>query len=215
MTRTFKIISWLTILLFALFISLTSLRYFVLSPEVAIGKPFDIRFTEYITSLQIHIIGGSLALFLGVWNFWGKSRNKYPLLHRWIGRVYLIAVLLGGASGFYLGLTAIGGLTSRIGFVLLAILWLSTGIMAYLRIRQGDVQLHREWMIRNYALTLAGVTLRLWLPTFLSFGFTFVETYTTVAWLSWFPNLLVAEFIIRKGQVREYKQFDNSRVVNH
>lgn len=215
MTRTFKIISWLTILLFALFISLTSLRYFVLPPEAAIGKPFDIRFTEYITSLQIHIIGSSLALFLGVWNFWGKSRDKYPLLHRWIGRLYLIAVLLGGTAGFYLGLTAIGGLTSRIGFVLLAVLWLSTALMAYLRIRQGDVQSHKEWMIRNYALTLAGVTLRLWLPTFLSLGYTFAETYTTVAWLSWFPNLLVAEFIIRNGQVREYKQFDNLRVVNH
>jgi uncharacterized membrane protein len=150
-----------------------------------------------------------------VWNFWGKSRNKYPLLHRWIGRVYLIAVLVGGTAGFYLGLTAIGGLTSRIGFVLLAVLWLSTGLMAYLRIRQGDVRSHKEWIIRNYALTLAGVTLRLWLPTFLSLGFTFAETYTTVTWLSWFPNLLVAEFIIRKRQVKEYKQFDNSRVVNH
>jgi len=190
-------------MLLASVIALTSLRYFVLTPEAAIGQPLGNRFTEYISALQIHILGSALALFLGVWNFWGKSRDKYLSLHRWLGRIYLIAVFVGGTAGFYLGLTAFGGLPTRTGFVLLAVLWLSTGVMAYLRIRQGNVSAHREWMIRNYALTLAAVTLRLWLPTFLSLGFTFIESYITIAWLSWFPNLLIAELVIRNGKVRE------------
>ena len=214
MTRTFKIVGLLTMMLFASVIALTSLRYFFLTPEAAIGQPLGNRFAEYIGALQIHIIGSAVALFLGGWNFWGRTRDKYSPLHQWLGRIYLLAVLIGGTSGFYLGLTAFGGLPTRSGFVLLAVLWLSTGMMAYLRIRQGKVQAHREWMIRNYALTLAAVTLRLWLPIFLSLDFTFIESYATIAWLSWFPNLLIAELVIKNKKAREHRQFVSSIVAN-
>jgi uncharacterized membrane protein len=197
-------------LMFASIITLTSLRYFVLTPEAAIGQPLGDRFAEYINALQIHIAGSAVALFFGVWNFLGKLRDKYLSLHRWLGRIYLLAVLVGGTSGFYLGLSAFGGLPTRMGFVLLAALWLSTGVMAYWRVRQGNFQKHREWMIRNYALTLAAVTLRLWLPAFLALGFSFVEAYATIAWLSWVPNLLVSEFIIRNGTRSDYQVADAS-----
>ena len=200
--------------LLASVIALTSLRYFVLTPEAAVGQPLGDRFAEYESSLQIHIAGSSLALFLGVWNFWGKSRDKYPSLHRWLGRLYLLAVLAGGASGFYLGLTAFGGLPTRVGFILLAVAWLSTGLMAYSRVRQGGFQAHREWMIRNYALTFAAVTLRLWLPIFLSLGFSFAEAYATVAWISWVPNLLAAEVIIKNQNGKEYLQADSMGVAS-
>lgn len=197
MTRIFKITGWLIMMLFASLIALTSFRYFVLTPEAAVGQPLGMRFTEYLGALQLHITGSAIALFLGGWNFWGKTRDKFSPLHQWLGRIYLLGVFLGGISGFYLGLTAFGGLATGSGFVLLAMLWLISGAMAYLRIRQGKIQAHREWMIRNYALTLAAVTLRLWLPTFLSLDYTFAESYTTVAWISWVPNLIVAEFLIK------------------
>lgn len=188
--------------LLASLIALVSLRYFILSPEAATGEPLAQRFAQYITPLLFHAGGGAIALFLGAWNFWGVFRNKYLDLHRWLGRIYLLAVFVGGTAGLYLALTAFGGLPTRIGFSTLAVLWLATAVMAYLRIRQGDVQAHREWVIRSYALTFSAVMLRLWLPLFFSLGFNFPEAYTTVAWLCWVPNLLVAELIIssRKRQ---------------
>jgi hypothetical protein len=70
-------------------------------------------------------------------------------------------------------------------------------------------------MIRNYALTLGAVTLRLWLPLFLSLDYTFVESYATIAWLSWFPNLLVAELIIKNKKVGEHQQLVSSSIANH
>ena len=180
-------------------VALTSVRYFFLSPEVAIDGPLAQRFAEYITPLLFHVGGGIVALSLGAWGFWGTFRNKYLWLHRWLGRVYLLAVLVGGTAGFYMALTAFGGLPARIGFAMLGLLWLATGATAYLRIRRGDVRLHREWMIRNYALTFSAVMLRVWLPLFLALGYDFPEAYTTVAWLCWVPNLLVAELIIGGG----------------
>jgi uncharacterized membrane protein len=187
-------------------IALTSLRYFLLSPEVAIGPPLAQRFNEYMTPLLFHAGGGVVALSLGAWSFWGTFRNRYLGLHRWLGRVYLLAVLVGGMAGFYMALTAFGGLPTRIGFLMLAALWLTTGAMAYLRIRQGDVRAHREWMIRNYALTFSAVMLRVWLPLFLSLGYDFPEAYATVAWLSWAPNLLAAELIIGGGKAWAKRQ---------
>ena len=184
----------------AALVALTSARYFFLSPEVAIDGPLARRFAEYITPLLFHAGGGIVALSLGAWGFWGTFRNRYLSLHRWLGRVYLLAVLVGGTAGFYMALTAFGGLPARIGFGMLALLWLTTGATAYLRIRRGNVRLHREWMIRSYALTFSAVMLRVWLPLFMALGYEFPEAYVTVAWLCWVPNLLVAELIVGSGK---------------
>jgi hypothetical protein len=54
-------------------------------------------------------------------------------------------------------------------------------------------------MVRNVAVTLAAVTLRLWLPVLLGMHVPFDTAYPIVAWLCWVPNLLVAETIIRRG----------------
>jgi uncharacterized membrane protein len=199
MIRTLKITVWLAMMLLALLIAALSFRYFILSPEVAAGPPLAKRFAEYITPLLFHAGGGIIALALGPWGFWGTFRNRYPGLHRWTGRIYLTAVLVGSIAGLYMAATAFGGLPTRIGFGMLGALWLTTGTMAYARIRRGDVQIHRQWMIRNYALTFSAVTLRLWLPLFFALGYEFPEAYTTVAWLCWVPNLLVAELLLRNG----------------
>jgi uncharacterized membrane protein len=206
MTRALKIIGWLAMEILAVLIALTSFRYFIQSPEVAMGPPLGKRFAEYITPLLFHAGGGIVALSLGPWGFWGAFRSKRLRLHRWMGRIYLLSVLVGGVAGFYLAVTAFGGLPTRIGFSMLAALWLTTGAMAYRHIRQGNVQMHREWMIRNYALTFSAVMLRLWLPLFMTLGYGFPEAYMTVAWLCWFPNLLVAELIISRGKTRVTRQ---------
>ena len=52
-------------------------------------------------------------------------------------------------------------------------------------------------MIRNYALTFAAATLRIELVALLMSGVSFTVAYTTVAWSSWVPNLLVVETWLR------------------
>jgi len=180
----------------ALGVALVSFRFFILKPEAATGPPFAARFAAYITPLLFHAGGGIVALVLGPWGFWNGLRKKHLRLHRWMGRIYLLAVLTGGVAGLVMATTAFGGLPTRIGFSLLDLLWLTTGVIAYLHIRRGRVQTHREWMIRNYALTFSAVTLRIWLPLFLALGYGFPEAYMTVAWLALVPNLLIAEIAI-------------------
>ena len=83
---------------------------------------------------------------------------------------------------------------------MLASLWLYTGLMAYIRIKQGDARSHRRWMVRNYALTYAAVALRIYLPLFLMNGMEFIPAYQTIAWICWVPNIVIAEWIFVRGK---------------
>ena len=158
-------------------------------------------FEAHPIGIYTHIFASIVALVLGPFQFSGALRQRYTVVHRWSGRVYLlVGVLIGGVSGLYMAQFAYGGLVARTGFTLLALGWLATGLMAYLAIRRRDVTNHRRWMIRNYALTFAAVTLRIYLGLFFAAGVRFEDFYPLVAWLCWVPNLLVAEWLLKSSQ---------------
>lgn len=153
-------------------------------------------FLEHRSVILTHVFASSVALAFGPLQFSAKLRRDRPWLHRWTGRLYLaVGVLAGGLAGLYMAQYAFGGPPARLGFSLLATGWLFTGLRAYLAIRRGAVQAHRQWMIRNYALTFAAVTLRLYLPASLASGVSFEQAYPIIAWLCWVPNLLIAEWL--------------------
>ena len=58
-------------------------------------------------------------------------------------------------------------------------------------------------MIRNYALTFAGVTIRIYLGLFFASGLKFEEFYPSLAWLCWVPNLILVEWWLLPGRNRQ------------
>jgi len=158
----------------------------------------------WLSAFYLHIFFGGIALLSGWSQFLKKFRNRYLPVHRALGKVYLIVVLISGCSGLYIAMYATGGLVAVTGFSGLAIGWLFTSVMAYLSILRKEVDKHQYWMIRSYALCFAAVTLRIWLPFFqLAFDFEFLIAYRIIAWLCWVPNLLVAEMIIRNLKIQK------------
>jgi uncharacterized membrane protein len=154
-------------------------------------------FESHRWAIYLHVAASIAALAIGPFQFVRRLRSRLPGLHRLLGRIYLGGgVLLGGLAGLYMALHAFGGWPTRLGFALLALAWLYTGMRAYRAIRSGDPLAHRRWMIRNFALTFAAVTLRLLLPTALVSGLRFADAYPYIAWLCWVPNLLVAELFL-------------------
>ncbi|PIQ48832.1 MAG: hypothetical protein COW03_07950 [Cytophagales bacterium CG12_big_fil_rev_8_21_14_0_65_40_12] len=151
------------------------------------------------TMFKVHIYLGGLALMIGWPQFIKNFRNKNLNFHRMLGKVYLMSILLSGVAGLYIGYYAEGGWVAKLGFIGLAIAWLYTSCMAYLSIRKLQIDAHKRWMIRSYALTFAAVTLRIWLPLFQNgFGMEFISAYVIIAWLCWVPNLLWAEWYVRQ-----------------
>jgi hypothetical protein len=89
-------------------------------------------------------------------------------------------------------------LAKRTGWGLMT--WLTTALLAYRSIRAGDTRTHQRWMIVNYALTFAAVTLRIQLPLSGALGIPFDTAYPIIAWSCWVPNLLVAAWIVQRMQ---------------
>jgi uncharacterized membrane protein len=177
-------------------IALVGARYFVRPPLPTASDEFGRHFARYFPMLLPHIMGGVVAMAIGPWQFVARLRERHLSLHRWLGRIYLIAVLIGSAAGLAMAAVSMGGLATHTGFGMLAGLWFLTGAIAYRQIRRGDLVSHKQWMIRNYSLTFAAVTLRLWLP-FLAgvVRIDSMDAYITVSWLCWVPNLIVGEII--------------------
>jgi uncharacterized membrane protein len=156
-------------------------------------------FEAHAVGIGLHIFASALALVLGPFQFSRRLRAARPRLHRWLGRAYLgVGVLAGGLAGFYMAAFAFGGIVSKLGFGMLALAWLATGATAYAAIRRRDVTAHRRWMVRNFALTFAAVTLRLYLPSSMAARIPFEIAYPAIAWLCWLPNVAVAEWLVRR-----------------
>lgn len=150
---------------------------------------------------KTHIVFGGVSLLIGWTQFSPWIRRKHVTVHRTIGKVYITACMLAGLSGLYIAIYATGGWISSMGFGTLGLLWLITTMKAYLSIRQKQVNIHRRWMIRSYALAFAAVTLRIWIPfAQLALHIDYFTAYPVISWLCWVPNLFVAEMILRQPQ---------------
>jgi len=157
-----------------------------------------ISIDHWRTAFFIHVYASMWVLFAGFTQFSKKLLREKPKLHRTLGTIYVVDVLLiTGPAGLVMGFYANGGTFSRIAFVLLALLWIFFTAMALIKAKQKKFKEHRNYMIRSYALTLSALTLRAW-----KYGITNtmaippMDVYRIVAWLGWVGNLIFAEFLI-------------------
>lgn len=150
------------------------------------------------TAFFVHVYMSIWVLLAGFTQFSKRFRARQRGLHRTFGYIYSVdVVLITGPAGFIMGIYANGGITSKISFVALAIMWVYFTVMAVSKARSGDYLAHRDFMIRSYALTLSAITLRAWKWGITnSFDFPPMDVYRAVAWLGWVPNLAFAEFLI-------------------
>lgn len=194
-----KTVRWSTFIFFSVAIGLYPFLYLLL--DMSGGFPASkgdlLQSKLWNIAFYQHILLGAVAMLTGWSQFSKRIRNRNLNVHRTLGKIYVIAVVLSGAAGFYLALFATGGLMSSLGFSFLAVSWLFTTLQAYLLIRKREIDAHQYWMIRSYALCWAAVTLRLWIPFFqLATDLEFITAYRIIAWLCWVPNLVVAEIIV-------------------
>jgi len=172
-----------------------------------IASNFVDRPAWFHLALYLHIVFAGLALMLSPLQFSTRLRARMPRLHRVVGRIVLSSVGVGGCAGLAIAPWNLAGPVGIAGFGLLALLWLSFAWRALGAARRRDFVEHRRWAIRTFALTYAGVTLRLWVGVMIALqtGFggidedlAFTRAYHLVPFLAWVPNLIVAERFLRR-----------------
>ena len=178
----------------AWFIAHSALRYMTLNPD-AFGPYFRPR--RY--GLLLHITGGLVALTVGLVQLWLGATGRTRGLHRRLGRAYIVGVVVASVGALYLAFTIpAGAWVYASGLVGLATAWLVTTSLAYVAIRHGRQEQHREWMTRSYVVTFAFVTFRFFAETLTAMGVgTETEVSAFCAWFCWAVPLLHAEVLIQ------------------
>ena len=167
--------------------------YFKFSKEV---------YTEYFWYrapwLLVHVICGITATLIGPLQFIPAIRTKSPLLHRNLGKIYIGCVVLSTFVSFYLVSTAGLGIVYDTGLAMLGIVWLTTTLMAWLSIRKGNKEMHKEWMIKSYVLTLSFVMFRFTEDLLARAGVSdFVGRKVLMAWACWAIPFFITELVLQ------------------
>ena len=187
---------------FVLMLQIT-LKYIPLSSEVAF---LQIKQTEvstirsYLPIFYVHVYSAIFVLVAGITQFSSKIQASYKKVHKASGYFYAgMVLLLAAPSGIFIGFFANGGPIAKVSFVLLGILWFYFTLKAIILILKGDIIRHKRYMWRSFALACSAITLRLW-KVILVYLFhpAPMDVYQIIAWLGWIPNLLIAEWLIRK-----------------
>lgn len=198
MSKILKPLFWIFGLYFGGLLARDASLYFIRYPDHFVRAGYQ----NYLPMVLVHLGGGILTVLIGPFQFWSALRNKYPRVHRAMGRIYLSGVGIGGIGAAYMTFYTFGGFANQLGFGLFTIGWLLTGAMAFWRIRHANVAAHREWMIRNYALTLGPALFRsIYRPLLSLFLNDGGMIFTAGLWIALLGNLLVAELIIQRKHI--------------
>lgn len=148
--------------------------------------------------LLIHLSGGTIALLTGIFQLWSGLRMRFPKVHRWTGRVYLVAVGIGTVGALWLATTPSFGWNYGTALTGLAFAWSGCALMGYRAIRARKVAMHRRWMIRAYVVTFAFVIYRIIELALFHAGVKDVPTVEiTAAWACWTIPLAITLVVQR------------------
>lgn len=188
----FPLLIWFAVFFMTWLFMHSADHYLKLTPE-ALGKYFKLRWV-----LIAHITAGGGALITGIIQFWPKLRTYKYTLHRIIGLIYLLAVLVSSVCALILAFSTAYKINWAYAFTLQvwASVWISATAIAYYSALKRKFMLHKEWMIRSYIITVS----------FLISGFAFKipyvqqlgtteEVYVPLFWMGWAVPLYLYELI--------------------
>jgi hypothetical protein len=172
---------------------------------------YDAAHPASTSGIGMHFAAGGTILALGFVQLLSQVRQHIPALHRWFGRIYVSASLLAGAGGliFIADTGTLGGLAMNSGFGLYGALTMFAAVQTYRYARRRDIDTHRSWAIRLFALAIGSWLYRM------EYGLWFLVTHklghtadfhgpfdAVMAFFFYVPNLLIAEAYLRGGSER-------------
>ena len=134
--------------------------------------PYNPGFVEHPIITGIHVVLGGVYLAFAPFQFVQRIRNRAMGYHRWMGRLLAGSGLVVGAGGFFLGVfVPFSGWPERMVIGFFSVFFFVAIAKGVLYARAHEAGLHREWMIRAFAIGLGIATMRIiFVPILIAIG---------------------------------------------
>jgi uncharacterized membrane protein len=154
-----------------------------------------------------HGLAGACALILGPMQFSDRLRQRFALLHRVVGRIYVAGVFVAAPLGTYIQyFNERTGSPRSFSFAAAtdAALWMITTGIALGFILMGKVQQHRQWMTRSFAVAIVFLEVRVvaGVTGWEKLGESATET---IVWACVAFSLLLADVVLQWQELRRVK----------
>jgi len=150
----FKTILWVSLGLTTLFVFITS--EVLLITDYPMYHAYRLQVIADRGLLIPHTLCGTFALLAGPLQFSSRFRQRHLKLHRVLGRMYFVSVIIGAFTGIALA-TGRPGLP---GTSMQGAAWIVCTTAAVIAARNRQIAVHRQWMARSYAVTVTFVSSR-------------------------------------------------------
>ena len=170
--------------------------------------PANARFFASPSPVVIHIISSAIYALLGAFQFVSRLWQRGLKWHRWVGRLLVPFGILVGLSGVWMTLfypypegasDLLYALRLFFGFGMVLSI-----ILGFISIRRRDVDQHRAWMTRAYAIGMgAGTQVLTGMAGALLLGKPNEFENALLMGAAWVINLAVAEWSIHKDSTRQ------------
>ena len=193
------------------------ITYLNLKPNVGFlsFKQDYINIPIWKVSFYIHVFSSSLCLLAGLTQFSETILKDFAKVHKWIGKIYVYNILvINFPTGMVLAFYANGLWPTKLAFVILDLLWFWFTLKSILDVKSGNIQGHKNNMMKSFALTFSAVTLRIWNEVLsATTNIDPLSLYQINSWLGFLPNLIVVELYMRLSSASNRKK--NIYFINH
>src|SRR3984957_1290581 len=149
-----KTVIWISLGLTALFVFITS--EVLLITDYPMYHAYRLQVIADRRLLIPHTLSGMMALLIGPVQFSSRFRQRHLKIHRVLGRIYVISVFVGAATGVALA----SGRPGFPGTSMQAAAWIVCTTAALITARNRHIVQHRQWMAQSYAVTFTFVSSR-------------------------------------------------------
>ena len=197
---------WVAIVLSVIILLIfAAIRLAAMAQDPPPTDAFGIRYVQHPWVALLHMVPGLLFLTLAPLQFVARIRQRRIGLHRGLGRALAtcaaISVLFALVASFRL--PAFGGVSTQTATVFFGAIFIFSLAKAIRHIRRKDICLHREWMIRTFALATGVASIRVFIGLFTALSdLGLEEVFGASFWLGFGVNLLMAEVWINRTRGR-------------
>jgi uncharacterized membrane protein len=108
-------------------------------------------------AVVMHVASAVAVMLAGALQLVPEVRSRFPVFHRWNGRLYMLTAVTLSAAGLYMTWIrgSVGDLTTHLGSTLNAVLiWLFAGLALRFALAR-DFKTHRRWALRLFLVVSA------------------------------------------------------------